>query len=83
MWLADIRNLDREVGTGSIMTLRGHGSFQNRPIPHDYIRVTLETVTVNVPLVIPVTDAVQENLDDAKGSSVLWLKQLTFPIIET
>ena len=78
VWLADIHNPKREVGIGTVMSVGGHGSFHNMHIPPDYIRITLEAVTVNVPLLVPVTNAEQENIDDAKGSSVLWLKRLTY-----
>ena len=79
VWIADTLNPNAKVATGTVMSLAGQGQFHNRPIPPGFVRVTLEKVDVNIPLMIPVEDAEQVNLEDALGSSVLWLKGLTFP----
>ena len=78
VWMAHIDHHEMEVGRGTVISLGGQGSFHNRPIPLEYVRINLEGVTVNVPLLVPVSEADQENLADAAGSSVLWLKQLTY-----
>ena len=65
------------VATGVVIGMGGSGVFHNRPIPPKFVRVELKTVGVNVPLLVPVEEAEQENLNDAVGSSVLWLEHLT------
>ena len=79
VYLSDSRNpLDR-VANGTVIGVGGSGSlFHNRPIPADYLRVNLHSVSVNVPLMVTVEDAEQTYLEDALGSSVLWLKSSTF-----
>ena len=52
--------------------------FHNRPIPSHYVRVTLENVIEDLPLLVPVVEAEQATLSDAVGSSVLWFKGLMF-----
>jgi len=52
--------------------------FHNRPIAKKCIRVTVEEVQENIPLLISVPEAEQVNLAHAAGSSVLWLKRFTF-----
>lgn len=64
------------IAKGTIIGLGGSGVFHHRPIPPEYIRVNLNAVSVNEPLLVPVEEAEQENLRDALGSSVLWLKEL-------
>lgn len=66
------------MAAGIVMGLGGEGAFHNRPIPPQYVRVNLEDVMVDLPLMIPIEEAEQANLNDAVGSSVLWLKGLTF-----
>ena len=78
VWMAHIDHHEMEVAKGTVISLGGQGAFHNRPIPQDYVRINLEGVTVNVPLLVPVIEAKQESLQDAAGSSVLWLKQLTY-----
>ena len=78
VWLADALLRQGKVAFGTVMCLGGEGSFHNRPIPPNYVRVNLERVAVNLPLLIPVEEADQANLVDAVGSSVLWKKDLTF-----
>ena len=67
------------LATGTVMSFGGEGKFHNRSIPPQYVRVNLEKVDVNVPLLVPVEEADQTFLEDAIGSSVLWLKDLIFP----
>ena len=78
MWLADPLDPTTKVGDGTVQSVGGKGSFHGRPIPHQYVRVNLETVVVDLPLMVHVEDADQANLTDALGSSVLWFKGLTF-----
>ena len=66
------------MGSGTVLLVGGQGLFHNRPIPPQYVRVMLENVEVNLPLMIPVEDADQASLNDAVGSSVLWFKGLVF-----
>ena len=80
VWLGDTLDPESRVATGKVMSLGGQGMFHNRPVPSEYIRVNLESVMVNIPLMIPVDEADQSNLNDAIGSSVLWFKGLTFPL---
>lgn len=65
------------VAKGTIIGLGGSGVFHHRPIPPEYVRVNLSSVSANEPLLVPVEEAEQENLSDALGSSVLWLRELT------
>ena len=65
------------VATGTIMSLGGTSVFHGKPIPTQYIRVTLEKVSLNQPLMVPVEDAEQVTLQDPIGSSVLWSRELT------
>ena len=60
------------------MAKGGEGTFHCCPIPQHYVRVNVEAVMVNHPLMVPVEEAEQFNLSDALGSSVLWVKNLTF-----
>jgi hypothetical protein len=78
VWLADTLDPAACVATGTVLGLVGHGAFHNRPIPLQYVRVNVEEVLVNLPLMIPVEEADQANLNDARGSSVLWFRGLTF-----
>lgn len=75
--MADTLDPSSRVAAGTVQSLGGHGLFHNRPIPAEYVRVNLEDVFVNIPLMIPVEDADQVNLEDARGSSVLWFGGLT------
>ena len=52
--------------------------FHGRPIAKKYLRVNLESVEVNVFLIVPVEDADQTKLEDAFGSLVLWLRDLSY-----
>ena len=76
--LADKVDPKTTVGTGQVCGLGDGGMFHNRPIPAQYVRVNVETVSVNVPLFVSVEFADQTNLQDAIGSSVLWPRGLTF-----
>ena len=76
--LSDPANPKAHVGSGRIAGFGGEGLFHNRPIPKKYLRINLESVEVNVPLIVPNEEADQSNLEDALGSSVLWLRDLTF-----
>ena len=78
VWLADNLDLLLRVGAGTVLSVGGEGMFHNRPIPSRYLRVNLEEVIVDFPLMVPVEQADQANLSDALGSSVLWLKELVF-----
>ena len=75
--MRDTEDGNIEVATGTVIGLGGQGVFHTRPIPEDYIRVDIEEVFKNIPLMFPVEDADQLNLDDARGSSVLWHVALT------
>ena len=76
--MADTLDRDARVATGTVIGLGGRGVFHNRSIPPKYVRVNVEEVFVDIPLMIPVEDAEQMTLNDARGSSVLWFKELTF-----
>lgn len=78
VWLADTLDPERRVASGRVLALGGEGLFHTRPIPPQYIRVNLEKVIEDLPLMVPVEEAEQANLSDALGSSVLWFKGLTF-----
>ena len=71
VWLGDPSNHNARVGSGQISGIGGEGMFHNRPIPKKYVRANLESVDVNVSLLVPVEEADQTNLKDALGSSVL------------
>ena len=78
MWLADTLDRDARVAMGTVIGLGGHGVFHNRSIPPKYVRVNLEEVMVDIPLMILVEEAEQMTLNDARGSCVLWFEELTF-----
>lgn len=78
VWLAHSENPETRVAMGTVVGIAGTGVFHCRPIPAKFVRVELKTVSSNVPLMIPVEEAEQENLNDAVGSSVLWSEDLTF-----
>ena len=78
VWLVDPGDKTAKVAKGRVQGLAGHGLFHTRPIPAGYVRVNLEQILVNIPLVFPVEAADQVNLEDARGSSVLWYAALTF-----
>ena len=78
MWLADTSHRVSRVATGSVNALGGSGVFHHRPIPPQFLCVDLHSVAVNAPLMVPVEEADEENLNDALGSSILWAKALTF-----
>lgn len=65
------------VASGTILGLGGAGVFHGRPIPPQYVRITLEKVHLNQPLMVPVEQADLVTLEDAVGSSVLWSRELT------
>ena len=77
MWLGDTLDPTTRVAAGKIAGLGGTGVFHHRPIPAEYVRVNLEEVFMNIPLMVPVQDADQVTLEDARGSSVLWFSGLT------
>lgn len=77
VWLGDRNDESIQVATGTVIGLGGQGVFHTRPIPEEYVRVNLEDVYKNTPLLFPVEDADQLNLEDARGSSVLWYTELT------
>ena len=81
MWLGDRKNRSIRVATGTVIGLGGHGVFHTRPIPQDFVRVNIEEVIANIPLMCPVEDADQFNLEDERGSSVLWYAGLTSIIV--
>lgn len=78
MWLADTLDPGRRVATGVVMSLGGNGMFHNRPIPPHCVRVILDNVIEDLPLMVPVVEADQATLSDAIGSSLLWFSSLTF-----
>ena len=80
VWIANKDDRTVSVGRGRVSALGGAGMFHLKPIPVDYVRVDLETVLVNTSLLVPVDIADQNTLDDALGSAVLWLRNLTFKI---
>ena len=65
------------VASETVMALWGAGVFHGKPIPPQYLRVTLEKVSLNQPLMVPVEQVEQVTLEDAMGSSVLWARELT------
>ena len=79
MWLADPLDSNVRIGSGTVLSIGGAGLFHNRTIPPQYLRVNLEEVIVDLPLMIPVEEVDQLTLNDAIGSSVLWFKGLVFP----
>lgn len=78
VWLGDTVDPGIHVGAGTVLSTGGRGMFHNRPVPPEYVRINLEEVLVDLPLMIPVEEADMVNLSDAKGSSVLWFKGLVF-----
>ena len=78
VWLADTLDPRRRIATGIVMALGGNGMFHNCPIPSHCIRVTLEKVIVNLPLMVSVVEEDQTTLTDVVCSSVLWYRGLTF-----
>ncbi|KAG0596133.1 hypothetical protein M758_UG227200 [Ceratodon purpureus] len=78
VWLADTLDFERKVARGRVMALGGEGLFHNRRISQQYLRVNLEEVNEDIPLMVPVEEADQSILRDALGSTVLWFKGLTF-----
>ena len=78
VWLADAPDRKRRVATGTVLEVGANGRFHNRPIPPQHVRINLEHVVMNIPLMVPVDEADQVLLADAMGSSVLWPKDLTF-----
>ena len=77
VWLSGKVHAETKVANGTIIALGGSATFHHRPIPPEYVRVNLNSVSVNEPLLVLVEEAEQENLSDALGSSVLWLLDLT------
>ena len=65
------------VANGTIIALGGASVFHGKPIPLQYVRVTLDKVFVNQPLMVLVEEAEQVNLEDAIVSNVLWARKLT------
>ena len=56
------------------MSLGGEAMFHGQPIPPQYARVTIEDVSLNLPLMISAEDDDQATLSDVLGSSVLWFR---------
>ena len=76
VWLADESS---KAASGRVVALGGNGVFHHRVIPPHYVRVHLQLVVLNVPLMVPVEEADQATLSDALESSVLWSKACSFP----
>ena len=74
--LANTLQLNREVAKGTVMEMGGQGLFHNRPISPQDVRVNLNSVLLNIPLLVPVEEADQVNIEDAVGSGVLWPRRL-------
>ena len=70
VWLGDTVDAHVRVGRGTVMSLGGSGLFHNRPIPPEYVRVNLEEVLVDLPLMIPV-EAAAANSHDTRFNSIL------------
>ena len=77
VWLGDRDDKNIKVATGTVIGLAGHGVFHTRPVPEDYVRINVEEIFKDIPLMYPVEAADQFNLEDARGSSVLWYAGLT------
>lgn len=77
MWLSMVNNPRIRIATATIFP--SQEKFHNELITSAFIRVTIDEVHKDVELLVPVEEAGQFNLADAKGESVLWLKNRTFP----
>lgn len=80
VWLANVNDVLERVATATVFV--NQSSFHYKPIEDAFVRLTINKVHVNVPLLKPVDDAEEYYLADAVGESVLWMKKLTFPHLE-
>ena len=78
MWIAETADPTTPVAIGVLIGHGGEGLFHCRPFPPHFVRINVEKVLIDTTLMVPVEEADQTNLSDALGTSVLWLRSLTF-----
>ncbi|KAG0573579.1 hypothetical protein KC19_VG190300 [Ceratodon purpureus] len=67
VWIAKKDDSKVSVGRGRVFVAGGFGLFHHKPIRLEYVRVDLEIVLENTPLLVPVHGADQVTFENYKG----------------